>query len=69
MNISTSGLVKFLLIFSLVGSIVNEQRIGALISLTLLVLWYEWREHRQKNGQNGSQNNLEDEGEPTTDSV
>ncbi len=69
MNISTSGLVKFLLIFSLVGSIVNEQRVGALISLTLLVLWYEWREHRQKNGQDGSQNNLENEGEPTTDSV
>ena len=68
MNGTTSGVVKFLLIFSLVGSIVNEQRIGALTSLTLLVLWYEWREHRQKNGQDGSQNNT-DEGGPTTDSV
>ncbi len=69
MNISTSGVVKFFLIFSLVGSIVNEQRIGALISLTLLVLWYEWRESKQNNGQDGSRNNLEGEGEPTTDSV
>lgn len=69
MNVSTSGVVKFLLIFGLVGSIVNSQRIGALINLTLLVLWYEWRESKQKNGQDGSQNNLEDEGEPTTDSV
>ncbi|ODR81727.1 hypothetical protein BG842_25075 [Haladaptatus sp. W1] len=69
MNISTSGVVKFLLIFSLVGSIVNEQRIGALISLTLLVLWYEWREYKQKNGQGESQNNIEDEGESTTNSV
>jgi hypothetical protein len=69
MNISTSGVVKFLLIFSLVGSIVNGQRIGALISLTLLVLWYEWRESKQKSGQGESRNNLEDEGDPTTDSV
>lgn len=69
MNITTNGVVKFFLIFSLVGSIVNEQRIGALISLTLLVLWYEWREYKRKNGRDGSQNDIEDEGEPTTDSV
>ncbi|MCO8244871.1 MULTISPECIES: hypothetical protein [unclassified Haladaptatus] len=69
MNITTSGVVKFLLIFSLVGSIVNGQRIGALISLTLLVLWYEWREYKQKNSQGGSRKDTEDGGEPTTDSV
>ena len=69
MNISTSGLVKCLLIFILVGSIVNEQRIGALISLILLVFWYEWRGSKQKNGQDGFQKDIEDEGEPTTDSV
>ncbi|MFH5800928.1 hypothetical protein [Haladaptatus sp. CMAA 1911] len=70
MNVTTSGVVKFLLIFSLVGSIVNEQRIGALISLTLLVLWYEWREYERKNGPGESRKDIEEEEEePTTVSV